>query len=295
MLESLSIRDFQRHKRLTIKFSRNVTTIVGRSDAGKSAILRALGWVCRNRPAGAAFVRRRAARAKVALTVDGRIVVRQRGKGNTYSLDGRRFVSFGNAVPDPIADLLNVADVNFQSQHDAPYLLAQSPGQVAKALNSVINLGIIDRSLARAAAAVRKTTTEIAVTRGRLKKSKSDATSLAWTPDFVKGVERLEKAANQIAAKRTTIDSLASVIERLESAQARAKNAAPAILDGQKIERIGKRWLANRERLESLGELIDRIEAAQVRHAKLERQANRLAAELKRRTKGICPICKRPI
>lgn len=52
----LRIQNFQAHKDTTIEFDR-ITTIVGPSDIGKSAVLRALKWVAKNEPNGTSFVR----------------------------------------------------------------------------------------------------------------------------------------------------------------------------------------------------------------------------------------------
>lgn len=52
----LRIQNFQAHKDTTIEFDR-IATIVGPSDIGKSAVLRALKWVAKNEPKGISFVR----------------------------------------------------------------------------------------------------------------------------------------------------------------------------------------------------------------------------------------------
>lgn len=52
----LRIQNFQAHKDTTIEFD-CITTIVGPSDIGKSAVLRALKWVAKNEPKGTSFVR----------------------------------------------------------------------------------------------------------------------------------------------------------------------------------------------------------------------------------------------
>ena len=43
-IESLSLHNFQCHEHLDIAFDPQLTTIVGPSDVGKTAILRALKW-----------------------------------------------------------------------------------------------------------------------------------------------------------------------------------------------------------------------------------------------------------
>ena len=50
MIKSIHLRNFQRHKKLDIDLSEGVNVIVGPSDIGKTAILRALYWLRFNRP-----------------------------------------------------------------------------------------------------------------------------------------------------------------------------------------------------------------------------------------------------
>ena len=146
MLERLTLRDFQTHKKLVIDLDPRITTVVGPSDQGKSAVIRALRWLCFNRPTGDAFIRHGTDSTKVSLTVDGREIRRSKGKaGNTYHIDQQPLKAFGADVPEEVAKLLNLGDVNFQGQHDAPFWFSETAGGVSKALNAIINLGDIDR------------------------------------------------------------------------------------------------------------------------------------------------------
>jgi exonuclease SbcC len=53
MIDHVAIKNFQSHKNTNIDFQRNgVNVIVGTSDQGKSAILRAILWAVNNRPMG---------------------------------------------------------------------------------------------------------------------------------------------------------------------------------------------------------------------------------------------------
>lgn len=55
MIRSIHLQNLQSHKDTKLEFSDGVNVIVGSSDSGKSAILRGLGWVATNRPAGDEF------------------------------------------------------------------------------------------------------------------------------------------------------------------------------------------------------------------------------------------------
>ncbi len=51
-LESLTLKNFQKHKALYLQFDPHVTTIVGDNEVGKTTVLRAIRWVCFNDPSG---------------------------------------------------------------------------------------------------------------------------------------------------------------------------------------------------------------------------------------------------
>jgi len=55
VVEKITIKNFQSHEETELQFSSGVNVIVGSSDSGKSAILRALKWVVQNKPSGTAF------------------------------------------------------------------------------------------------------------------------------------------------------------------------------------------------------------------------------------------------
>src|SRR4051812_38242007 len=97
---SLVLKNFQKHKLLKIQFSPHITTIKGRTDRGKSSILRALKWLCLNNLIGNEFIRTGSSKAKVGLSVKDHRIVREKGASNLYVLDGKEFRAFGSKVPD---------------------------------------------------------------------------------------------------------------------------------------------------------------------------------------------------
>lgn len=158
ILEGIKLENFQAHKRRVVKFSPGITTIKGATDKGKSAILRALGWACLNNMSGADFVHEGEKVATVTVKTDEEVIVRTRSKSgvNSYEMNGDQFKAFGTGVPDEIAAHLGLSELNFQSQHDAPFWFSETAGEVSRKLNAVIDLSIIDKSLSNVAGVVKK-------------------------------------------------------------------------------------------------------------------------------------------
>jgi predicted ATP-dependent endonuclease of OLD family len=148
MLKSLSIQNFQSHKKTELEFASGINVITGASDCGKTAIIRALRWLVYNRPGGDAFRSSWGGETSVELELDHQIIKRIKDKTeNSYWLNDTEFKAFGTDVPEGIQQVLNLNDVNIQQQLDRPFLLDDSPGEVAGHFNRIAHLDVIDKGL----------------------------------------------------------------------------------------------------------------------------------------------------
>jgi exonuclease SbcC len=245
MFESIVIRDFQAHARFALDFDPAVTVITGRSDVGKSALIRALQWVCTNQPSGEAFIRNGRKKVSVALTVDGITLRRRRGGSlNEYRFNKQTLKAFGQGkVPKPIKDFLALDDVNFQEQLDPPFWFKQSPGEVARELNQVIDLTTIDDVLARAAKNTRAAATKATAAEQRVTDAETRAHDLRWVSFMLPDFEALEVAHVAWTETSQVTSRLRVLLEDLSRAQQRADNArqravgAGTVLSAAKLSR----------------------------------------------------------
>jgi len=152
MIKELTVNNFQSHKQSSLTFSNGVNVIIGPSDSGKTAILRALNWVLWNRPLGNAFCSYWGGEtsAKIKLS-DGPLIVRKRNENmNGYLLKDKngtqKFEAIKTDIPEEISKALNLTSINVQQQLDSPFLLDDSPGEVAHHFNSIAHLDMIDSS-----------------------------------------------------------------------------------------------------------------------------------------------------
>lgn len=147
MLKQIQIKNFQSHEDTTIELSPGITAITGSSCHGKSSIVRAIKWTAENRPSGTAFKSNFAGKngTVVKLDFDEGKVKRTRTKSiNSYTAGSSKFDVVRMDVPDEVKNLLNFSDLTIQGQHDPYFLLQDTSGEVARKLNSVANLEIID-------------------------------------------------------------------------------------------------------------------------------------------------------
>ena len=86
MIQSLKIINFQSHEDSTLDFVPGVNMILGASDSGKSAIIRALKWLVWNRPNGDAYRSNWGGETSVQAFFDGFGVERSKDKENMYRI-----------------------------------------------------------------------------------------------------------------------------------------------------------------------------------------------------------------
>lgn len=296
MFESLTLRNFQCHTKLTINFDPRITVLTGSTDVGKSAVLRALRWVCQNEPTGTEFITHDKDFSKAVLKVDGHKITRKVGTSNEYKLDEKVFKAFGRDVPTTIAHLIKTTDDNFQAQLDAPFWFHLSPGQVSKELNRIINLGVIDETLSWLASETRRAKSVVEVTKERLQEAKQAKQQLAWVPHMLNRLSSLQALQKQALAKRATI-ALAADLVASSTKLAKSKGLAlNAKLGGLKALQLGAKWEQARQQAEGLKALIIAIKTRRDQTCQLQAELNEAQQHLAKATLGQrCPICQRPL
>jgi exonuclease SbcC len=149
ILHKLEIKNFQSHLNTILEFAPGLNAIIGASDSGKSAIIRALRWAVWNKPLGEEFVSWLGnGETQARLIFEGADIVRSQLKGvNAYYLNDEELKAFGASVPEEIAQALNIDKINLQQQHARPFLLDDTSGEVARHFNRIAHLDSIDTSL----------------------------------------------------------------------------------------------------------------------------------------------------
>jgi chromosome segregation ATPase len=262
-LLSLKLENFQCHGSLSVSFSPTITTIKGPSDVGKSAILRALGWVCRNNITGEEFIKEGKEETRVILTVavgEGEVkITRRRGRENAYELEGEEYKSFGFDVPDPIKKVLSLGDINFQGQHDAPFWFTESAPEVSRRMNAVIDLGIIDTTLANIANEVRRVQERRTLTEERLTEAKDKLKELEPGRERVEEFKLLKDRHDQHFDLETKCISLSGKIQKIQSLREVSRVAEEKAAGGKELVAGMREVLDQDSRIADLEEYIGDI------------------------------------
>lgn len=220
MIKQLKIQNFQSHKDSVLEFDPGVNIIVGTSDSGKTAIIRALRWAVWNRPGGDAFRSHWGGDTVVKVITDAGSIVRQKGKENSYIINNKEELkAFGTEVPEEVRNILNLNEINLQEQMDSPFLLsnAYSPGAVAGHFNQVAHLDLIDSSISDAKKDINKIKTQ----QNQAKESKASIQEKLKSYeqlDFLEvDLEMLEQMEQELTSRRSKETQLKNIVKEIDS------------------------------------------------------------------------------
>lgn len=174
--------NFQSWEKLSVDFAGGLNVIVGPSDQGKSAILRAIRWCLTNEPKGADFLRWGASKCSETIILDGQPTKLEYHtkvcltfsdgskltRGRTDKSSGFYLVetSSGEAIlfkgfsHNPPPDIYNVSQMpkialakgaerslNIQTQHEGAFLLSDEASVRAAAIGRLTGVQVVDAAI----------------------------------------------------------------------------------------------------------------------------------------------------
>jgi DNA repair exonuclease SbcCD ATPase subunit len=221
MIQSIHITNFQSHRDTSLEFSPGVNVIVGSSDSGKTAIIRALRWLRWNRPSGDAFRSTWGGQTLVRiLDKDGHEITRTKNDNiNHYIIGNTTLEGFGTDVPEDVTKILNLDETNLQQQLDSPFLISRSSGEVASYFNRIAHLDQIDISLQNVQKEVRSLGSQITSLVGERERSQESLLEFEYLDAFEARLEILEQQKQEWIALAGNFQSLNKLVQTLQSLQ----------------------------------------------------------------------------
>ena len=165
IIKRIEINNFQSHKHSVIELDNGLNALVGVSDSGKSAIVRALIWCLYNYPKGDEFIRTGENKTSVKVSLsDGSYIIRSRDKKSSGSytvcdVNGelQHYEGFGSELPIEVENEHQMPyipltkdksiNVNISQQLDQPFLLTESPSVKAIAVGKITNTDKVDAAI----------------------------------------------------------------------------------------------------------------------------------------------------
>lgn len=222
-VSKVEIFNFQAHSHKVVDFVDGLNVIRGESNAGKTAILRAIYWVLYDKPNGSDFIKTGAKSAKVRLHLsNGYIIERKRNRSTAGSYilikpDGtsEEYKGFANNIPVEVTNAHQMPEIkingtaykiNVASQLDTPFLIGNGPTERVSMIGALVDADRADAARKEFLAEKRRASTE-----------KSQLVSL-------KEKQEIELAKyNHLEKLKSSIDVLEFAIGKLEGDEARLR------------------------------------------------------------------------
>lgn len=300
MIDRLEIRNLYSHKRTILDFSSGVNAITGTTDTGKSAIIQALRLLIFNKPAGDAARSNWGGRSSVIGWVDGHKITRERSNTtNIYKLDRLKpFKAIGTNCPVEISRIFNMKAINIQSQHDAPFLLDDSPGEVAKHFNRVARIDVIHTATKNVNAWQRDIESEI----GRQETNKKELTEDLKAFENIDGISGelavLENIYRQLIRLLREQSELALAIKQLRLVRKEKVRLLNTLKFEEKVNNLDIVSKDMRHLINERNELINLItDIKDTKHRKKQAglRAQRYQQEFDALMPDTCPLCDQEV
>ena len=226
-IEYIEIENFQSHSHTKLEFDEGVNVIIGPSDSGKTAVIRAMKWIFFNEPSGTDIIKKGETAAKVTLKLNtGFKIIRGRDKSKNYyelvTEDGevQRFEGFGLNVPQEVIDItgMNKIDLgnikmslNISEQLESPFLITDSPSIKANALGKLAGVDIIDKALGNLSKDIYEINNDRKSIEKEIKNQESFLESFRYLNEEKTKIERLENIFQQVDEYKSKLSLLTNL------------------------------------------------------------------------------------
>lgn len=299
MIQAVHITNFQSHEDSYIEFHPGVNVIVADSRYGKSAILRSMFWCFENKPTGDKFRSRWGGdTSSTVFFPDGSVSRVRAGSDNSYTLttkDGtNEYTGFGVAVPEPVANFLNMDRVNFQRQMDRPFMLDWGPRERGAYLNEITNLEIIDQSIANIKKEITADGKRVSFLRTSIKDHSEKKLKFAFLPDLKKKMDGLEILFKKLTTLENQSDELMDLVEKIEHSEIRKASFGDvdgAEADLKKLETLELKLVEARRQMSDIDSIIFDITESERKIKTKKKQLADLEEEFQAAFPDVCPLC----
>lgn len=307
MIQKLSVKNYQSLKDVTMTLGK-FTVIVGPSNSGKSALLRSLTALASNER-GTEAIRLGASSYSITADTGDAIVTLERGKVNQYKIsrNGNEevFTKLNGKVPEEVTKALGIAPViggksiNYASQHEAPFLLEASAGEVARVLGELTGINKIFEAV-KEANKRKGSYSSIHKTRvADLEKTVEALTQFSGLPGQVAELKELEAKLANIQQLEDSIYSLQDLVTQIAETEQDIELCKTVTMPPS-LDRLRELY----DRLVEYSSLLKQFVETTNSEANAQQSLNATRMELeneKQRLKehlhdyGFCPLCEKEI
>jgi len=296
MLKKVILKNIQSHKKTIINFSSGLNVIIGGTDTGKTALKRGIEWPVTNQPEGRKFkdefLSLWADTASSKLIFDDCTIERVRGKNkNYYKLNDRTLQAFGRNVPEDVKKAINMTDINFQSHTEPFFLLSKTPPEIAKYLNRITDLEIIDDSISNIRKEKLATEREIKNIEEQIDEIKKKLKTHRWIDKAIGFIEQIKIKDNKIKTLLQKIEKGSKLIDQLISLQKKRDQLKFDPVIKKETERLLKEQTKAESKEKEISLIEDKIKGIKQKRERLKKVAEQIEEKITKFKAKMPPIC----
>jgi exonuclease SbcC len=310
MIKKIVINNFRSHEHTVLELHEYVNVIVGRGQAGKTNIKRAVEWVTNNRPLGSAFVSWWADGKPTEVIIgvinpDGVYTVGMIKKGDgsaVYRINGpkgeaHKFKKMGSKVPEPVRAVLNLDAVNMQHQLDQPYLVTGSKGDISRAVNRVIQAEVADEWLTELNSRDTQNRQHVKALEAVIDTQQTAVNVLAPITRAEEWIVKAELEDNRIGVAGRRADNIEQLLANLSGAEAVVAQLQDVVQPLEQMVNMAEAVQAEIDAAEAQVAAIDNMWRSEQYVTELAGQYQRVADEYVALLEelGQCPTCLSPV
>lgn len=288
MIKTLCLQNIKSHEDSTLEFHPGVNIIRGESDQGKTNILRALYWLRYNRPLGDSIVsnwtRKDGGETAVTITTENHTVRRFKGKENGYQIDKEEpLTAIKTEVPEQVIQTLNFSESAIHRQFDGPFLLDESPGEVARYFNRIVRMDIIDTFLSLIDSKKRETSKELKIREADLIAAEKELEQYDWVEkadSIYARILRMDEERESVISLRDEMNDSFLNYKELEKKKDRFQRMEEAERELEKIEPLFSQVKEIRRKKEILKDQYEDYALLSKKNFGTPEKAEKLLAEI---------------
>ncbi len=231
-IEKVILENFQSHKYSVIEFDNSLNVIVGPSDSGKTAILRAIKWVLYNEPSGDYFIREGENSSSVSLIFSDNSIVqrfRSRSKNAYYIIkaNGEEITleGFGTGVPDEVKEITGIhkilfdrdvsSSINIGDQLEGAFLLSERNSVRSSSIGRLVGVNILDDALRDTLRDNKNLSQNKKNLENLISSLEEDLDSYSYLDEFKEKINKIELLKNIIEEKTKKLNFYKASLEKI--------------------------------------------------------------------------------
>ena len=129
-----------------------------------------------------------------------------------YYMTGR-LTAFRTTVPDVIADVVKMTDINVQNRRDLPFMICEKAGDAANRFSTMLDLSEIETSLTNISAEVKSLSNRTEEQEAKEKELKLQSDALLWVDGAMAELELIEALEKELDEASTLLGKYRHTLE----------------------------------------------------------------------------------